>query len=146
MLAQHMAQQQARGLNGSPVMPHGANGLPATSRLSAPPFTSPATSQIPLPNGHGPGVLPPQLRPSSAASNHGSPSMASALIGSPRPGSASSAQSPVHAAVALPPGSPATSALGIVSQPGQARPKRTGPNLQLGALPTFQSAYPNPPV
>ena len=139
------------GPAGSPNIPHGANGLPATSRLSAPPFNSPGPAQLALPNGHNPAALPPQLRPPSAASNHGSPSMASALIGSPRPGSSSSAQSPVHAAAALPPGSPAASALGIVQPPppGAGRPKR-GPNLQLGALPTFQPAFPapsaNPPV
>ena len=122
-------------LPGSPALPHGANGLPATSRLSAPPYPTPAQpSQLsPVPNG-GPiangvaATVALQRRPASQASSHGSPALTSQMLPhSPRPGSGSSTT-----------GSPALQlqSLPAVPTPPTLRQKRPSPSLSLqGAMP-----------
>ncbi|KAL8287001.1 hypothetical protein RQP46_004007 [Phenoliferia psychrophenolica] len=79
-------QRLPNGLVAVPSHPNGANGMPATSRLSNPPFS----------NQQGSSPLPPQMqRPPSSASHHQQPPS--------RPGSAASSHnSPSLAAQSLP--------------------------------------------
>jgi enhancer of polycomb-like protein len=118
----HMQQQLPRLPNGLVAsIPNGANGLPATSRLSAPPFSnlqlalqaqqqaqmhqqSPQQHSMPLASSPLPMGMQLQARPGSANSNHHS---------SPRPGSAQSSHaSPIMMTQGLP-------------SPGGARPNGT---------------------
>lgn len=129
----HLPQQRLpNGLVGA--MPNGANGIPATSRLSAPPLSNlqlalqqqqlqQQAGQLPLPHSSplSMGNLPLQARPLSANSNANRPPS--------RPGSAhSSNQSPIMMTQGLP-------------SPGGPRPSSNGKQVQAGAR-TSPIAFP----
>lgn len=116
-LQHHLPPQRLpNGLVAVPSHPNGANGMPATSRLSNPPLQG-------MQQG-SPGM---QQRPPSAASHHQPPS---------RPGSAqSSHHSPSLAAQSLPGQQPLQSPNGLLAANG----KRSSPSMHANFPPGLQA-------
>ncbi|KAM0747125.1 hypothetical protein T439DRAFT_106245 [Meredithblackwellia eburnea MCA 4105] len=130
--------------NGLVAIPNGSNGLPATSRLSAPPFSNPQQAGMqlsPQPQGSphqmaSSSPLPPgmQPRPTSAASNH---QLGQQQIPS-RPGSAASSHHSPNLQAQTLPGQPLMSPGGMHQIPNG---KRSSPSMHAN-FPQMQAGTP----